>query len=410
MKSFISKNRRLVGMMLGLPCALIAVLALVSQLGGGAGASGVPVKDPLFYSGLLTDTNGKPLAKDVDLTITLWDAKTAGKKLCSTSAAKTKLSLGRFRVALHADCATAVRKIADTWVEVTVDGKSLGLTKIGAVPYAVEAGSVAEQRCPPGYAFDTKTTGITLCKRGKDEMVKVGDFWVDRYETSIVDSSAYNSGTCDGAGKQFGKAGQNSYDDYPNTTGKEFPDNGNVTLKLYACSSSGTQPSAHMTWFQAAAACALAGKHLCTNGEWQLAALGTPDDSFSCVLGKTYSEVTGNRKKCESLFGARDMVGNLTEWVDWWGAAGPTWINKIVEHTTAWPLSTSSTGKHFGLDKTYNVNGTAHNRVQPTKGMPAAAVRGGNSSMTTEAGVFLFDLRQGPSNFLNTVGARCCRR
>jgi hypothetical protein len=45
---------------------------------------------------------------------------------------------GRFQLALP-DCQAAVGASPDLWLEAIVDGKSLGRTKLGAVPYAIEA-------------------------------------------------------------------------------------------------------------------------------------------------------------------------------------------------------------------------------------------------------------------------------
>jgi hypothetical protein len=49
------------------------------------------------------------------------------------------LSSGAFQVVLPAACTTAIHANGDLWVEVFVDGTTLGRTKLGAVPYAVEA-------------------------------------------------------------------------------------------------------------------------------------------------------------------------------------------------------------------------------------------------------------------------------
>ena len=55
-------------------------------------------------------------------------------------------------------------------------------------------------------------------------------------------------------------------------------DNGqNCADDIFAVSLAGVTPSARITWFQAQAACANAGKRLPTNAEWQVAVAGTPD-------------------------------------------------------------------------------------------------------------------------------------
>ncbi len=266
----IKKHRAIISLFLGLSCAVILAGALAGYLAGTAGASGIPTTDPLFYSGTLTDTAGKPFSGSKSMGVDLWSAKTGGTKRCTTPVKTVTVTVGRFRVALSKTCVEAIKQSPDLWVESTVDGASMGRAKIGAVPYAVEAGSVAEQKCPPGYTHDASATGITLCKRGKDEMVKVGSFWVDRYESALVDTLFYNGGKCNGTGKQYGAG---TSDDYPST----FPDSGNWKTRVHACSVKGLLPSTSMTWFQAVQACALAGKALCSNHQWQTAAAGTYD-------------------------------------------------------------------------------------------------------------------------------------
>ena len=196
--------------------------------------------------------------------------------------------------------------------------------------------------------------------------------------------------------------GAGTSDDYPSS----FPDSGDASMPLYACSVKGNKPSASMTWFQASLACGLSGKHLCTNAQWQLAALGTPDDSTSCNISTSGKEAAGNRSKCVSRWGAQDMVGNLWEWVAWWGQAGK--VNTSFSSgakVTPWP-----SGYGDGKDGTWNVNGEAHDRSKWTTGLPAAALRGGNWNDGTDAGVFAVNLLYGPSFWYTDSGARCCRQ
>jgi len=44
------------------------------------------------------------------------------------------------------------------------------------------------------------------------------------------------------------------------------------------------------------------------------------------------------------------------------------------------------------------------------RGLPAAALRGGNWDNGTNAGAFALNLNNAPSNWNNNVGARCCAR
>lgn len=92
------------------------------------------------------------------------------------------------------------------------------------------------------------------------------------------------------------------------------PVTGNGCLNLYAVSIPGVTPSSGMNWFQAVAMARNAGKRLPTNGEWQAAALGTPDGA-PCNVSSGVLGTTGTAG-CVSDVGAFDMVGNLAELVD----------------------------------------------------------------------------------------------
>ena len=381
-----------------LACAGVLTLVMTASNRGTAHGAGMPVTDPLFYSGNLTDQNGKPLQSSqvTSISVNLWTAATIGTKVCGTTDTSPTLLQGRFRLKLSATCLTAIHSYADLWTEVVVNTKSMGRSKIGAVPYAVEK----DDRCPSGYTWDSTIKTITLCKRGKDEMVKVGDFWIDRYEVVMGGSQLFNGGTCDGGPKPI-KYGMYGSDNYPTT----FPDSGYWSTKVYACSVAGAYPSVEMTWFQAQQGCVLVGKHLCSNAEWQAAAAGTPDTSTSCNVSTKSIELTGSRPKCASNFGAMDMVGNLWEWVAWWGQAGKVNTSfSSVAKATPWP-----SGYGDGKDLTLGINGETYSGTVWTTGLPAALLRGGTMSHETNAGVFAVYMSRGPSHWSTTYGARCCR-
>jgi len=270
-----------------------------------------------------------------------------------------------------------------------------------------------DRDCPPGYTKDTTApSSITVCKKGKDEMVKVGSYWVDRYEASLVDAKTWSSGQCNGTGTQYGA----SSDNYPSM----FQDSGNWATKVYACSVAGRIPSRMMTWFQAQQACLLSGKTLCTNGQWQGAAAGTYDPGKyngaaggSCHTGGSAPRKTGMAGKvpgasasCISRWGAEDMIGNLFEWVDWWDQAGKTWMTSDGQDASPWP---STGGYGDGGDKTWNLDGRVLNPSW-INGSPAAALRGGGWYTGTDAGVFAVNLNEGPSSWHTDHGARCCRQ
>jgi hypothetical protein len=124
--------------------ALLTV-CVVAYLIGRARA-GIPTTTPLYYSGLLEDANG-PVSDTKAITVSLFDAATAGSSVCAPSPSgamptKTQVVAGRFRIALDPSCATALQSKADVWIEVNVEGQPLPRSKIGAVPYALSAGNV----------------------------------------------------------------------------------------------------------------------------------------------------------------------------------------------------------------------------------------------------------------------------
>lgn len=218
-------------------------------------------------------------------------------------------------------------------------------------------------------------------------MVPAADFCIDAVEASVWDAP------CDGGGAATQRGV--SADDY----GPAFPDSGAFTAPLYACAVPGVKPSRHLTWFQAQQACALSGKRLCTNAEWQLAALGTPD--AACPVDGEVVEA-GALAGCKSAVGARDMVGNAREMVDELRQGGPIWKNTNGEVAAGWP-----DGYGDGQDAVRGVNGST---AAPQKaGFPAVVVRGGAAGDGAGAGPFALALDAAPTNADALTGFRCCR-
>jgi hypothetical protein len=128
--------------------ALGATVA-IGWLAGRARAGGIPAANPMRFTGTVAE-QGVPVNGARDITINLYDDATAGTLLCSTVSAQTAVVQGRFTVPLvdtctkylQGDALSSTANRSDTWVEVQVAAVSFGRQKVGAVPYAVTAGTV----------------------------------------------------------------------------------------------------------------------------------------------------------------------------------------------------------------------------------------------------------------------------
>jgi hypothetical protein len=163
--------------------ALTGAAILAGYFAGRARAAGIPTMQPLTYSGVLTDASGAPLTGSKNIQIMFFNAAADGTPACSTLPAAQMLVGGTFQVTLPDACVTAVRASANVWVEVFVDGGSLGRTKLGAVPYAIEAGEAS-------------------CGLGVTGMIDTGaGFCIDSADRALETEYASSVGTCAMEGK-----------------------------------------------------------------------------------------------------------------------------------------------------------------------------------------------------------------
>jgi formylglycine-generating enzyme required for sulfatase activity len=244
-----------------------------------------------------------------------------------------------------------------------------------------------------------------LLLRCPPDSVKAGDLCIDKYESSIWQIPSENAAlvrqvqsgrvtlealTNNGATQVSAAVmGSPCTSSFPPT----FDATGNWTSPLFAVSVAGVPPTSCATWFQAEQACALSGKRLLTNQEWQRAAAGTPDPGTDdggtdCNVGGLARPVeAGSRDKCKSNWGAFDMVGNVAEWVADWVSQPtqcPGWGAFSDDIMCLAGASSTATG-------------------------PGALIRGGFfSGGFASGGVFALDVAN-PAHIGRGIGFRCGR-
>ena len=301
---------------------------------------------------------------------------------------------------------------SDVTTRVEVGGVSIAAGAVNPVPYAQYAERVGVPDCPNGYERDATATGIVLCRRGIaggsfDEVVRVGTgasaFWVDRYEASVWSNA-------DGGGTQLLR---DSGDTVPG-----FSNNGQRVAgpaPVYAISRAGVRPSGYPSWFQALEACAATGKRLLDREEWFRAANGTPDPTTpndglaagntGCNTQSAGQRFTGLGAGCVSIWGAQDMIGNVSEWTDEWHASPD---NRLGATTDPAPTLVAAT---FGSDSIVGVTSSAFDGdalPNVSRLRPAAMLRGGHWRSGTDAGVFALNLAFAPgAGGSPTMGFRC---
>ena len=109
---------------------------------GRTWAAGIPDDaDALTYAGTIEKTDGTPIAGTPPIDVYFFGVATPTPGTMSLCNGSGTSAGGYFAVKLPKECTAAVRGAKDIWIDVRRGWRVRGgITKVGAVPYAVEAG------------------------------------------------------------------------------------------------------------------------------------------------------------------------------------------------------------------------------------------------------------------------------
>ncbi|HET8933967.1 MAG TPA: hypothetical protein VFN67_11030 [Polyangiales bacterium] len=136
--------------------------------------------------------------------LTFWRSKdmTPAHLACQTRSTPVALrSSGQFSISLPEECTQAVHDNAELWVEVTVDGSSLGSARLGAVPYALEAKHASSaDDVRTGTPLDGRLKGLVPPKSILGAYLSADDIAASFDETGLgkLDSSYAGWAICNG--------------------------------------------------------------------------------------------------------------------------------------------------------------------------------------------------------------------
>jgi sulfatase-modifying factor enzyme 1 len=372
--------------------ALAMTAAVVIFYAGAYSAGARSAQAPgstLSYTGILLKDE-LPLTGQQEL---LFSFKKAGQSICSSTRLQvTPDSAGRFQVLIPlSNCPSSLFDGTAVTVDISV-GSDVAARDVAvtSVPYALHAEHLGTADCPTGYERDSIPSTVPNaigCVRGEDHVIRVGAgasaFWIDRYEASIWSDTTPQ-------GTQYGAfSGEVPY---PST----FPVNGQTRLEhqLYALSKPGVLPSSPLSWFQASRACRASGKRLPSNDEWTEAATGTrrgTEEASPCTDSNNPVHLTGQGRECVSIWGAEDMVGNVTELVAEWAFGVATEPQYTL--VTPWPSA-------FGGAMWNVTSSTYEGNIGPM-----SIQRGSTGANQSDASVFATGISQTVAQ--KTMGFRC---
>lgn len=285
----------------------------------------------------------------------------------------------RNNVAVEKALAAGTHYIAvDTWVDAS------GAVKAG--PYVLTVSATTTPPPPTGClknplpscqngsaplvnGVPTEAAGTGGCPAG---MVKVSTFCIDRYEAMLVEVKA---------GNQLA-----AWSPYKNPG----------TTNVRALSVAGVVPQGYITQVQAAAACASAGKRLCTDSEWLRACQGPQQTTYP--YGNT--RIDGVCNDARSCHPVPQYFETSASWI--WSELGNSCINQL-------PAGLDKTGGHAGCQTAeglYDMMGNLHEWTAD----PAGTFRGGFyvDTKINGNGCLYKTTAHNVSHWDYSTGFRCC--
>jgi sulfatase modifying factor 1 len=284
----------------------------------------------------------------------------------------------RDNVSVQATLAAGTHYIAvDTWVD------SQGKVKAGPYTLTVSAASGPPPGCttnplpsckagvfPLDNGVPTEAAGDAGCPAG---MAKVDTFCIDRYEAMLVEV------------KTGGTLGPWS----------PYKSPGSATVR--ALSVAGAIPQGYINQKQAAAACANAGKRLCTDSEWLRACRGASSQTYPYGSSRQPG-VCNDARSCHPVV---QYFETSASWI--WSELGHPCINQL-------PAGLAKTGDHPGCktgEGLYDMMGNLHEWTAD----PSGTFRGGFyvDTKINGNGCLYKTTAHNTSHWDYSTGFRCCK-
>ena len=173
-----------------------------------------------------------------------------------------------------------------------------------------------------------------------------------------------------------------------------------------AASAYNATPWTSLTYFAQYKSCMNAGKRLCTNEEWSMAAFGTPpgaNNNTNCwtAAANTGPNPTGTLPNCVSTLGCYDMTGNVWERVATWSP-----VQDVYTDQAGFAWTTGSWTNEAEGGESYSPFG-ATTGADGLQG-PRALVRGGGWNGSVDAGGWAVYGGLSPRGTSTSTGFRCC--